>query len=232
MGFTGHSHPSSPHFLRWGVVSSPEGKDLGSRRSFSYAPINPGLDGQLDLRKQGAHPIPPWPVPGILLGLAPRGPQRPSDKVLGRALPVPGARGRLSLGTESPWHSLWGFVHRPWTSTGRATCAGGRRGPGSSQSLSSPPSLLHVALLSSRGPSLYLTLLILPSPLGCKPPLLQGPAPSLLFIYSFICPHHSIPVELQLHSRPLLDAWDPLITRYTVPALLEFTVWVRVKAGD
>ena len=134
-------------------------------------------------------------------------------------MPVPGAWGRLSLGTESPWHSLWGFVHRPWTSTGRATCAGGGRGPGSSQSLSSLPSLLHVALLSSRGPSLYLTLLILPSPLGFKPPLLQGPAPSLLLIYSFIYPHHSIPIERQLHSRPLLDTWDPLITRYTVPAL-------------
>ena len=52
-----------------------------------------------------------------------------------------------------------------------------------------------------------------------KPPLLQGPAPSLLLIYSFIYPHHSIPIERQLHSRPLLDTWDPLITRYTVPAL-------------
>ena len=41
----------------------------------------------------------------------------------------------------------------------------------------------------------------------------------ILLIYSFICPHHSIPVELQLYSRPLLDAGDPVITRYTVSAL-------------
>ena len=100
----------------------------------------------------------------------------------------------------------------------------GAGGPGSSQSLSSLPSLLHVALLSSRGPSLRLTLLNLPS-LGCKPPLLQGPAPILLLIYSFYSFIHSFVciiqylLSSQIHSRPLLDAGDPVITRYTVPAL-------------
>lgn len=72
---------------------------------------------------------------------------------------MPWACSRLALNTASPWHSLWGFVHQPWTSAGRATLAGGGDGPGSCQSLSSLPSLLPMALLSSRGPSFYPTLL-------------------------------------------------------------------------
>ena len=100
----------------------------------------------------GSRGVPPhstlassWHPPGQ----APGAPQRPSDRVLGQALPVPWARSRLILGSASPWHSLWNFVYRPWTSVSRATFAGGGDGTGSSQSLGNLSSLLPMALLPS-----------------------------------------------------------------------------------
>lgn len=171
-----------------GCCELPRGVRIwGAGRSFSCSPLIQAWMAA-GPPEAGRTPSPPWPVPGILLGLAPReahkGPQTSSGPGLCLCL-GPGAR--LSLGTESPWHSLWGFVHRPWTSTGRATCAGGGRGPRQLSEPEQPPSLLHVALLSS-GPSLYLTLLILPSPLGCKPPLLQGLLPVYIHLFIHLSP--------------------------------------------
>lgn len=82
------------------------------------------------------------------------------------------------------------------------------RGPAVFQGTFSPPHLAHPAFSSwlqaspSSGACSYSTAYLF-----------------ILLIYSFICPHHSILTELRLHSRPLLDAGDPVITRYTVPAL-------------
>lgn len=129
MGSAGRSNPSSSDFLEWGGVISPRVRILSLTRHWSRPgwPAGPPEAGECPPHSTLASS---WHPPGQAPGV----PQRPSDKVLGQALPVPWACSRLALGSASPWHSLWDFVYRLGTSVSRATFIGGGGGTGSSQS--------------------------------------------------------------------------------------------------
>lgn len=127
---------------------------------------------------------------------------------------MPRARSRLALGTASPWHSSWGFVHQPRTSAGRARFAG--EGVGQFSEPEQAPSPPAHGLAPSKGPC---------SGVPAFSSWLQAPIFTffrglLLFCSGVIHPSiHMILAELLLHARPLLDAGDPVLTRYPVPVL-------------